>query len=135
MRRCEAKRDGSTEIQSNDGRARHAQSGQSAIQVLRLGCNPIVGVEGTVGRAVAEHVHGEGREIRERDRRPDIAPHEAVGAETVHQQHGLTAKTIAFYVKRARSDGHAQEISVDGNSPVILIVAGAAANDLGWPAM
>jgi len=36
----------------------------------------------------------------------------------MHQQDGLAAKSVPLYVKRARSDGHAKEISVDRNTPL-----------------
>ena len=63
----------------------------------------------------------ERREIRERDGRPDVPPHETVRAEAVYQQHRRPTKTVALHVERARPHRNAQKISVYWNDPPFCV--------------
>ena len=64
--RGEAQRDGGADVDTDDRRARDAQRGERALEIVGLRGESEVGVERAIGLAVAEQVDGVRRVLRER---------------------------------------------------------------------
>jgi hypothetical protein len=88
------------------------------VQVIRLRGDPELRVERPVRFTIPEQVDGEGRAIGQGQNRANVPPDETTGAEAVYEDDRCTPVTIALDVERARADGNAEQVCVDGNVSV-----------------
>jgi hypothetical protein len=115
--RREAQRYRSADVYSDDRRAGDAEGRKGALEVVCLRAQTEVGVERPIGLTIAEQIYRVRGVLRGRQRRPDVSPQEATGAEAVDQHNGRAPMAVALDVHGAWPDGDAKEIGVDGRKP------------------
>ena len=112
--RRETQRNGAAQVEADDRGLGEPERRERAVDELGLRGDAEIRVEGTVGLAVAEEIDGEGGTVRQGDLGRDVPPDEARRAESVQEDDRGSAMAVALDVHRARPDGNAQQISVDG---------------------
>jgi len=120
--RCEAKCDGSADVDADERRSGDTKCRQRALEVVGLGGETEVGVKGAIRLAVPEQVDSVRGVLRERERGADVAPEKAARAKAVNQNDGRAPVAVPLDVQSAGPNGDAEEIGVDGRSPESSLV-------------